>query len=120
MRYMKNPADTFEHAIIKQSGNFSKQDVQKSLEIALRNVGSALSGMYYRLHGQGSPYGAGGRYDATVDFTPDEAKRLKKAEIDIIKARDVIFDAYRSIEDIDLGFQDRHEWAHTNWRFPKD
>lgn len=105
---MKNPADTFEHAILKQSGNFANQDVQKSLELSLRELGSALGGLYYRLHGQGSPYGAGGRYDATVDFTPDEAKRLKAAEANLKKAQDTMFDAYRSIEDIDLGFQDRH------------
>ena len=86
--------------------NYSKQDVQKSIELARRELASALGGLHYRLHGQGSPYGAGGRYDATVEFTPDEAKRLKKAESDLKKAQTLIFDAYRSIEDIDLGFQD--------------
>ena len=99
---MKNPADTFEHAIIKQSGVLLArwkpgQKVHRSLANAQSELGSALSeiSIARARYNPPSPY--------TVDFTPDEAKRLKAAEATLQEARETIFDAFRSIEDIDLG-----------------
>jgi len=91
--------------------NYSKQDVQKSIELARRELASALGGLHYRIRGQGSKRGEGGRNDATMDFTPNEEKQLKKAEELIKQAQASLADAYEIVLPIDLGFMDRFDAA---------
>ena len=94
---------------------YPKQDVQKSIELSRRELASALGGLHYRIRGQGSKRGEGGRNDATMAFTPDEEKQLKKAEDMIKKAQELLADAYEAVLPIDLGFSDRFDPALPNY-----
>jgi hypothetical protein len=116
---MTNPVKAFEAALrnaatreVTAGGKYDKQDVHKALTLALRELGSAAGGIYYRVRGEGSERNTprpGGINRGGMTFSPEDMRTLLKAEKQIEEAGELIASARRSIDDIDLNFSDRYD-----------
>ena len=97
---------------VTAGGKYDKQDVHKALTLALRELGSAAGGIYYRVRGEGSERNTprpGGINRGGMTFSAEDMRTLLKAEKQIEEARELIASARRSIDDIDLNFSDRYD-----------